>query len=477
MRKTPFLWNSLLLSLAGLIVLFASCERVDMDESLMDESAESSDSNINFNVSMAEAKQFASLFQSNMGNDSISSAEPVVYDQDTVMYLINYCKAGWIMIAGDKRIEPVLSYSDSTETISLASLNDGVFTWIDAAADNIYQLKQTNPMDTACAEYKLWSALAPKDLAADETSLKKAAPDGYWHRELINVTTTTSTSGVGPLMTTKWGQGSPWNQCVPYSDATYTNRCVTGCVAVATSQMMYWGHYHGGKPTWMFTTGYCSGYSKSKDNKNYAFSFSNGSTTVWDQMAISSGRSGTNYVAILMGYVGQRLGMNYTGTASGADSDDVPGVLSPFGITCSKSGYDYNKVITNLNNNQPVYINGKRTRKDHKVLGVHLYYTYKDGHAWIIDGYEDNIVKYTYTYRYTWVGSNPPLEPLKAANYYEGQIVTTTSTSTTRYYRMNWGWDGSYNNGRFLASDKNTWKGSKPPYKYENNIIYNFNFN
>jgi hypothetical protein len=470
------------ISFLGIVSLFSSCERLDMDESLLEAATGSStDSTFNFNVSLAEAKQFATIVhsstQKSTSADSIASMEPVVYADDTVMYLVNYYQAGWVIISGDKRTEPILSYSDSTETISLSSANDGVLTWMDEMADAIYQLKQVNPIDTACTGYKLWAALNPRDTIFDNGS-RKSTSSGYWVKQLINGSTTTYSVQVGPLLTTKWGQSTPWNQCVPYGDVAGTTRCVTGCVAVATAQLMYWGHYHGGKPSWMFSTGSCNGYSLDEDNCNYSFSFSNPSTTVWDNMAKYYYNSGTYYVAELMGYVGMRLGMDYTKDASGASTDDVPGVFSTFGVTCNHRGYDYTKVCSNISNNVPVYISSYATRKDHKILGIHAWYTYHDGHAWVIDGYQDDRIKYSYTYVWYYVGDTPTSE------HYNGEMETNSTTTSTRYFIMNWGWDGNHDSGRFLpsgdwiVSDYNPETNTTVTYnfRYEKEIICDFGF-
>ena len=49
--------------------------------------------------------------------------------------------------------------------------------------------------------------------------------------------------GVGPLLTTTWHQGSPYNSLCPMGDG---GRCVVGCVATAAAQIIY---YHQWPPT------------------------------------------------------------------------------------------------------------------------------------------------------------------------------------------------------------------------------------
>jgi len=46
----------------------------------------------------------------------------------------------------------------------------------------------------------------------------------------------------GPLLSTQWRQGSPYNQYCPLQSPGGTVRCAVGCVAIATGQIAYdWG--------------------------------------------------------------------------------------------------------------------------------------------------------------------------------------------------------------------------------------------
>lgn len=304
-------------------------------------------------------------------------------------------------------------------------------------------------------------------------------------RVLINVTSQILPSyQVGPLIQTKWGQGEPFNTCVPFGElynGVYS-RCVTGCVAVATAQLMYYGHYKSNKPSWMYSQGSCVGYSWD-GYKNYLFSFSESSTTVWNVMRPNFGfygATGAQEVAILMGYVGFKTGMEYGRTASSASSDNVPGVLSIFGITCNQQDFNLSKVISNLNINKPVYSSAYRTRESVRFLGIHLYYKYKNGHAWLIDGYENKKTKYIYTYRWEWVDNGLPLtknletDVKYSPDVYDGKIEIEERISTTQFLIMNWGWYGTGDSGRYFPTG--TWDAGLGDYQYKRKIICDFSF-
>ena len=473
-----------------LVITFAffaivACEKVD--ENLIDSAQQDRIYDYDYKVTESEAVSYASSLSSDNSKIlSIKSIEPIIYANDTLLYIINFKDKGWAVISGDKRTEPLLAFDElSNDELHKENLHDGLFAWLDEKAGLIYELKQTKPDNSAIERVNYWSS--------NEIS-KIMPPDGgngYYRRVLVNTSTVTLPSyQVGPLLETKWGQGKPWNSCVPFGDAVngLNPRCKTGCVAVATAQIMYFGHNKSNKPSWMYSEGSCYGYSWD-GYKSYSFNFSSGSSSVWDEMRLTRGyngyygSSGSHEVAILMGYVGNKLSMDYGIISSSASSEDVPGVLNYFGITSNYRGYNYDKVISNLNNGNPVYSSASRTRKDHKFLGIHLYYTYRNGHAWVIDGYEDKKRKTTYTYRWEWVGDGnsdgyPPLSTVKKTtvddDVYVGKIETYIRTYSTRYYIMNWGWNGSGDSGRYIPSG--AWDGGLGDYKYKRNIICDFNF-
>ncbi len=408
-------------------------------------------------------------------SDSVD-INPVVYNNDTLLYLINFEGQGWMVVSGDKRTEPILAYNNSVQEVSLDDVSPGVFTWLDDKADEIYYLKTTN--DTTISITDFWADALP-DTTYIESSIHTTSADADGNtsytciKTLVSSSTSTTSSTVGPYIETKWDQHDPFNQCVPRISASSSKRCLAGCVAIATAQLMYFGHYNGGNPSWMYSAGSCSEYSVDEDTYSYSFSFSNASTTVWDKMAIkdlsSNSSASEKYTSILIGYVGYKLGMSYSEDESGASSEDVPGLLDDFGIDCTYESYSYSDVISSLNSGIPVYMSAKAGRKDHKLLGVHLYYTYYDGHAWIIDGYEAETTKTTKTYLYKYYRNGSEITSKR-------KTTTSTSTSTSTYYIMNWGWDdGSYDSGRYLATSS-SFTVAGYTFKYKKHIICDIDF-
>ncbi len=425
-------------------------------------------------------------------SQSSYTIDPIVYHNDTLLYIVNFGKAkGWKIISGDKRTPCILAL-DHTGTFHIDKLAQGVATWLDDLANRIYALKTAEDTPSAGPDIELWenmekfqrhlSGLKPLGIVdpgnMDSLIIVDPEPeDGYW--ELVNITSTTFTPvTIGPLLSTQWGQDSPWNTCVPYNE-NFTSRCVTGCVAVSGAQMLYFFHHNFGVPTNSYSTGSCTGYSTS-NSKNYNFNFSNPNSTVWDNMALQreietiypeltySITTGTNYVAILMGFVGNTIGMNYTVSGSTANTEDLGSLFSNYGISSSFGDYNSSIVESSITNGIPVIVRADATRTEHNFLGVPLYYTYSDGHSWIIDGRETQPITYTYTYE--WYGTEGNNSP----GIIRG-TKTETSTSNNYYFLMNWGGSGSGNSGRYTYSGD--WDVNNYNFQYNRKMLYGFSAN
>lgn len=120
-------------------------------------------------------------------------------------YVFNAEKnGGFVIISGDDRTPEVLGYADSG-SLDLNNLPPNLKGWLEEYS------KQIKALDHSGITQKIKTSKA--------------------------VTRTTKTP-VEPLITTKWGQYSPYNLQCPEIDGKH---CVTGCVATAMAQIM---NYH-----------------------------------------------------------------------------------------------------------------------------------------------------------------------------------------------------------------------------------------
>ena len=194
----------------------------------------------------------------------------------------------------------------------------------------------------------------------------------------------TASSSINPLLgETVWNQDSPFNDSCPVD---YNGkRCVTGCVATATAQIMYY---------WKTPTVGTGSHSyiwtmKNGSQKTLSVNFST-STYDWSNMKPSynagySTRQG-QAVAKLMYDVGVASDMNYGSSSSGATLElAAQAMIKYFGYDASmrivRPNYIGNndfaeQVLVELQAKRPVLLSG-RTKSD-------------EGHAFVCDGYDGN---------------------------------------------------------------------------------------
>ena len=194
----------------------------------------------------------------------------------------------------------------------------------------------------------------------------------------------TGTKNIGPLMTSSHHQTWPYNNRCPYITDT-TNRAVTGCVATAASQIIYY---------WRKDCNDRTGY----DSPTYGYgdapvteSIPKGTPMKWDLMRDSYSGSEpaecTDAIATLVACVGASAWLTY-GSSTGGYIWDCCNVFSgQFGLkggtTVWKDGYSQTQweqmVIQDLEAGRPILYSG---------------YTEEDaGHAFVCDGYRvsDNL--------------------------------------------------------------------------------------
>lgn len=235
---------------------------------------------------------------------------------ENAFYVFNRAdKAGFIIVSADDRTaEDILGYSDGGADFNEATINPSLRFWLDRYAEEISAIDQ-DPQ----------AAIHPR----------KAK----------------QISAVLPLLKNAAGQEITWYQEAPYYnycpiDQRDNTRSLTGCVATATSQIMYkWRYPAQGTGSHSYTW-----YDCKDDNCDQYWTktvTSNFDTVYfdWDNMLPAyEGKSATTAqkkaVASLMYNVGVAANMKYGGDAnggSGAWTDDMgKGLVNYFGYTVDK---------------------------------------------------------------------------------------------------------------------------------------------
>ena len=309
----------LLLSLSLLLSLIAAAAPVSLQQARQKAEAQLKGKNL---VVAAQARQ-------------MSKGETPPY------YVFNVeNNGGFVIVSGDDRVPDILGYSDKGN-LDLDRLPPNVAWWLSGYQKQLEAISQ----DASAA-------------ARAMESTKRAK--------------------VNPLVMTEWGQGYPYNDMCPVVNG---QKCLTGCVATAMAQIMY--YYHAPASACKVDVYYSEVYAGGvKVTENLPYTVFD-----WSNMLLDYNHEATedqkNAVAELMKYVGYTAEIMYNTTSSSA----VPLFLqmklnTVFGYDAgvklvSRSNYsndDWEKLIYNeLSSRRPVLYGGVGDR---------------DAHEFICDGYD-----------------------------------------------------------------------------------------
>ena len=258
---------------------------------------------------------------------------------------------GYVIVSNDDRTAPILGYSE-TGTLDPDNMPCNMRAWLQGYADEIAWLSAHN--------------YQPSTQPASHRSSAVKTP-------------------IAPLVTAHWNQGAPYNSQVSgyYSEGN----AVTGCVATAMAQVMYYTAKQAGLTTSATTTD-MPGYDTSS---SFAVpGISAGETIQWNKMrdtyTSSDTDEGATAVATLMRCCGVSMKMDYADTEHGGSSANGAKVADAlkkyFGYDATtqcadRSYYSYANwielIYNELKQGRAVVYNGQS-------LG--------GGHAFVCDGYQ-----------------------------------------------------------------------------------------
>ncbi|NTW31883.1 MAG: T9SS type A sorting domain-containing protein [Bacteroidetes bacterium] len=313
--------------------------------------------------------------------ETISLLSCHVENPDTLFYIFNIGKNGFVIISGDYSVTPVLAYSTEGNFI------------IDQQQQAIQDWLQN---------YALQISFAKKE----KIKVKNSAWRIY-QNERIEKSEKITAKGVNPLLTTRWDQGAGYNYHCPAFSSGPDGKCYAGCVATAMAQIMKYFNY----PE--------HGYSShSYYHPYFIYIFANFDTTYYNWSAMTNVLNNTSKEAIssLIYQCGVSVDMNYMPTGSGANSSDVPQALKnyfhyrPDVSSISKDLYyykDWNEILhDNLDLHHPVLYSGAGS---------------SGGHAWVCDGYRDSLF---FHFNWGWSGANNGYFLLDSINSGNGDFTS-----------------------------------------------------
>ena len=337
-------------------------------------------------------------------------------NNEPAMYVITFNSIGYVIVSATTRETPILGYANHSG-FDIENISLGMANWFYGRMNKIEHLRNDPNYEKDAMVDADW------DNILKDSNLKSGG---------------TVVSQYGPLLTSLWRQGVPYNNLVPHTGCTsYSNgRAPVGCVATAIGQVLRYHAYPSYKYNWSVMP-----------NKLYS----------------SSSSSAKTEVAKLMRDVGSYVGMDYGCSGSGANTGDAVNVFrnnyyySSGGIYANRSDSDAEPLVkADIIASRPVIMagNGSYTKR---TIGwwkfKKTFTTYHEGHAWVCDGYQ-RVRK-------------------------EIKIFGTRIPYHKNYYHMNWGWGGigqrSYdNNGWFVFGDISM---KDPSAQNVKGKSYNFQYN
>lgn len=391
MKKSPLVLR-LLMAIAVLTLAF-SCKKESVSKKLP--ATSSIDSNfVTLDMAIIAAQQApnshltASAIKGKTVNALTGEATKDVLDYASYpnatkpsVYVINYKDGGFVVVAADRRVEPILAFADKGYFSLASQLPAGITGWLDVNNRNMEVLRKSVMLTAPKLVKNLWSELKVPVAKGSTKVIDVAQPPPPPCQP------TYSQQQVGPLLTTTWAQGNPYNQDSYIPAGTYSfgaGKDPVGCVATAMAQVLYF---------WKKPTSY-----------NWTIMPTNSNTYT---------TAGKTEVSRLMANIGRSVGMVYASSGSHPSSTSTSvtanGLKSSyFGLTSATgANYDnstsYFTVMSNLNSHWPVILSGA---------------TSTDGHEWVCDGY--------WQISSTWC-------PDGNGNPGGGETVL--------YFDMNWGWN------------------------------------
>jgi hypothetical protein len=286
------------------------------------------------------------IYKANSQNSNLASSNQPA----TLFYVLNSGSYGFVIVAGDDNVSPILGYSDKG-AFDPDKIPQNVQKWLEG-----YKKEIRNVIE--------------KNIPANQEII-----DEWKHMKNGDALIASSSSGVNPLIQTQWDQA-------PYYNSLCPDGSVTGCVATAMAQIMKYWEYP--------ATG--SGFH-SYNHRNYGTLSSNfGSTTYqWSSMP-NVVSSSNNAVATLMYQVGISVDMDYSPESSGAwvTSAETSGNCSEYAL---KTYFGYKSTLQGVqrqNYTQTQWLNLLKTELDAGRPVLYAGFGDGGGHCFVADGYDNN---------------------------------------------------------------------------------------
>ena len=304
---------------------------------------------------------------SNLKNNEVKilSKETIKSDAGIPLYSIFiFSPKGFVIIAEQKNVFPILGYS----------------------FDNNY-VNDTNNFN-----FKYWMNNYKKqiNIAIQNNKVVTNKINEAWNYFQNIKSNNIKEKTIAPLLTSTWNQNNYYNELCPADAAGPNGHTYAGCVATAMGQIMFYYRWP--------ITGFGSYTYEHPIYGTISADFQN-TTYLWDAMANNITFSNLE-VAKLLFHIGVSVDMDYGPNGSGMWNHKAAYSYRNYFKYCPETRYIYRDsttlswdslIITNLNNNKPLYYAGWEDT------------TFTSGHAFVCDGYQSNTF---FHFNWGWGGSN-----------------------------------------------------------------------
>ena len=273
---------------------------------------------------------------------------------------------GFVIVSGDDATAPIIGYTECGDYVE-KQIPQPLQNMLDAWAEKVTKLQENAPQQ-------------PREAASALKAKRRLAVAAY----------KSSWQDVPVLMATHWNQGYPYNLLAPHRTDN-NNQALTGCLATAASQIIY--YFRKDNPTALLYDTPTYGYGGAP----VTVSLPKGTPVRYDLMKLSGGGTAKqdSAVAVLMYAAGTSSWLTYgagDGTAtSGQTSDMGNAIRGQFNLNndyCGKWNYSQQGwetlVYNNLASGRPMLYSGANESQG--------------GHAVVLDGYQASTGLYHFNF-------------------------------------------------------------------------------
>ena len=304
----------------------------------------------------------AQRFLESQGMTLVRCAKTIGDPQSPSLYFFN-AENGFVVVSGDKNAPPVLSFSDQ-QLYSDADVVPPFEMWIDHYASQIEQIRR-------------------------QGIVQKQFSD-QWEAALSGSPVFRSGDEVDPLMLSRWDQGEYYNYYCPKDNSGDHGHVVTGCVATAMAQLIYYYRFpETGTGSYSYT------------DENYGVQSADYGNTTYDYNAMCDVPTAINTeISKLIYHCGVGVDMHYGPNGSGMTNHSAARVLRTFFKFSPETEYLFRDstdlnwdsvIVSHLNRKIPMYYAGW------SVPDI-------NGHGFICDGYKTVDSNYYFHFNFGWSG-------------------------------------------------------------------------